>query len=735
MRWAAKTGELHLERLIPALSAGLVIGLLEVVLATSFAALIFSGPLVDRLPAGIGLDLFAGAVIMLLIALLGTQPGVVGSIQDSPAVILALVAASIAARVPPGEARFLTVVAAIGTTSLAAGALFFLLATFRLGDFVRFVPYPVVGGFLAGTGWLLVKGGTSVLTGSSVTLADLSALSRSGAVAKWGPGLAFAVILLVAVRRYHHFLIIPGALFGAVALFYAVTALSGVGVGRAQANGWLLGPFPRAGLWRPWMVSALGRADWHAVFAQAGSAVTLIVVALLSLLLNASGIELALDRDVDLDRELRAAGLANLAAGAGGGMVGFQALSLTALASRTGALSRLAGVLGSSVCVAALLFGSSALAKFPRPVLGGLIVFLGLGFLVEWVWDARRRLHRTEYFVVLLILVVIGAVGFLTGVAVGIAVTLLLFVVNYSRTDMVRHTLTGTTYRSTVERTESQREVLRGGTGIHVMELQGFIFFGTAKTMLDRIAFRLFHSTLGPLRFLVLDFRRVTGLDSSAVMTFVKVAKLAEVHGFVLVLTGLSVEMRGRVERGGLAIGGAGSVRTFSDLDHGMEWCEDEVLAGTGELPVAELSPLTSQLQAILGEAIDVHMLMPYLTRIEIEAGHTIIRQGDNAEEVYFLESGRLTAQLETGGESPPLRIRTMSPGTVLGELPLYLGTARTVSVVADTACALYRLSNLDFKRMESEAPELAAALHRMFARFLAQRLADSLQTMSALLD
>ena len=80
--------------------------------------------------------------------------------------------------VRPGERRFLTVVVAIGMTSLATGAFFLLLSTLRLGNLVRFVPYPVVGGFLAGTGWLLVKGGAGVLTGSSVTLGNLTDLAH-----------------------------------------------------------------------------------------------------------------------------------------------------------------------------------------------------------------------------------------------------------------------------------------------------------------------------------------------------------------------------------------------------------------------------------------------------------------------------------------------------------------------------------------------------------------------------
>jgi SulP family sulfate permease len=81
------------------------------------------------------------------------------------------------------------------------------------------------------------------------------------------------------------------------------------------------------------------------------------------------------------------------------------------------------------------------------------------------------------------------------------------------------------------------------------------------------------------------------------------------------------------------------------------------------------------------------------------------------------------------------VRLQTMSPGTVVGEVTLYLGTARTASVIAETPATVYRLTRPRLEDMERDDPELAAAVHRLFARLLASRLTDALQTMNALLD
>jgi SulP family sulfate permease len=77
--------------------------------------------------------------------------------QENTTVMLAVIVAAIAARLPAGSSVLPTLVAALGVTSLATGALLIAAGRFRLGKMMRFLPFPVVAGFLAGTGWLLVQ--------------------------------------------------------------------------------------------------------------------------------------------------------------------------------------------------------------------------------------------------------------------------------------------------------------------------------------------------------------------------------------------------------------------------------------------------------------------------------------------------------------------------------------------------------------------------------------------------
>ena len=146
--------ELRPARLLLALTGGLVVGLVVVIVSISFGALIFSGELADFTSQGIGFGLLTAAVLGALVALGSSFRGMVATPQDSPAAIMALIAASIAASLPASAGReevFATVVVAVSLTSIATGVFFFALGSFKLGGLVRFIPYPVIGGFLAGT--------------------------------------------------------------------------------------------------------------------------------------------------------------------------------------------------------------------------------------------------------------------------------------------------------------------------------------------------------------------------------------------------------------------------------------------------------------------------------------------------------------------------------------------------------------------------------------------------------
>jgi SulP family sulfate permease len=716
-----------------ALAAGVIIGAVEAVLAVAFAALVFGGVLVLHLADGIGLFLVAAALTLGFIAWRAGSRGVVGSVQDAAVAVLAGIAGSTAYRAAQlireshGENVdvpdvFLTVVAATLVVTVLCGVVFVVLGTFRLGNLVRFVPYPVVGGFLAGTGWILLKGGIYVASGVDVHLRTADLLVTTGTLEHWAPAAAFGVILLVAVRRVRKPMVIPTVLGIGLVLFAIGMLVTGSSIASAQEGRWLLGPFESNRLWQPWTLRALSGADWSAVLRQWSGILAAVMVAALQILFNISGTEVLVHRDLDTNRELRDAGVLNVISGALGGIPGYHALSLTSLAERMSVNARTAGLIAATVPLAAVVFGASVIELIPRMIVGGVLVFLGLAFLVEWVWDKRKVLPPVEYVVVLLILAtIIGTGKFLPGVVVGLVMAVILFAVSYGRIELVHEVAFGEIYHSNVDRPPAERAALRTmGNEVQILLVNGFLFFGSANGLLELIRKR---AETDPPRFLVVDLRRVTGVDSSAVVAFVKAMHLAEAYGFELVFTRASEAVRRQLARGGMVASEV--VRFEPDLDRGLQRCEEGLLRDE----VVQVPEPDGDALAGMPSGLRAH-----LEHVELPDGTVLIHQGESPDDVYVLASGRLRVETVTE-RGTRMRLRTLRPGVVVGEVAMYSGVPRTADVVAETPSVVLKLNKDSIERMEAEDPELAAALHRWLATTLAGRLGESLKAFDALFD
>jgi SulP family sulfate permease len=381
------------------------------------------------------------------------------------------------------------------------------------------------------------------------------------------------------------------------------------------------------------------------------------------------------------------------------------------------------------LCGFTLFFGADVLSIFPKVILGGLLLNLGLSFLEEWLYDTWEKLSRNDYFVIVLILVVIAAVGFLEGIVIGLLMSIVLFVLSYSKVEVVKHELTGTTFHSNVERSEYLKRIIADhGEQISILPLQGFIFFGTANRLLDRVNERVEKEGSSHLKYMIFDFRQVTGLDSSTINSFIKLRIMAKNHGFRVVFCNLNQDMTNQLRAGGLLPEEGGVFVKFDDLDHGLEWCEDELIEQykklDKELPDSEKADSFKDQFPGIAE---------FFEEKKVAGDTAIIEQGKDPGGIYFIESGRITVRLGTGS-AKGIRLKSLGAGTVVGEVSLYLGSKASASVLTETDCVIYFLSKDNFQKLNLESPGKAAELHTYIVKLLSDRLAKSNATIQALM-
>ncbi|HKY94995.1 MAG TPA: SulP family inorganic anion transporter [Kiloniellales bacterium] len=717
--------------------AGALSGFLAAFFSISDATFIFGLSMPALLPIGIGVALLSTAVLAAVTALSSSIPGVVAQTQEVPLATLAVVAASIPGLMPAGAsetATFTTLLCTLGASTLVTGLFFFLLGYFRLGRFIRYVPLPVIAGFIAGMGLILLLGSVEVVAGRPLELATLEGWLSASVLAKLALAGGLALLLHVLPRLTQSALATPAAILGAVLLFHAVARF--VGIESLTSEGWFVSVETGSNLWGYGEYVDFATVEWGVIASQALTIATMVLVSAMALLMTSSAIELAIHRDVDVNGELKAAGAANLCAGLIGGIPGFQGFSLTLLNWRLGAATRATSLVVAVVCLAILALGAPLLSVVPIPIFGGLLLWLSVSLLEEWLVATWKRLSKGEYLVILLIVAVIASLGFLEGLLVGLIAGVVIFVVDYSRVDIVNARLSGQVLRSSVELSGERQKVLAAhGDAILILRLQGYIFFGTADRLRERILSWVASSGPTPISFLLIDFRRASGMDSSAALTFRKLVQLTAQGDFRLVLTGLSKELRQTLERGGMPFDPAGPVRAYPTLDRGLRWCEQKLLGRVAPL-LASDDPYQIQEQLLSGIDRGEHgqKLLSYMTRASFPQDHVLIEQGTASEEMYFIEAGRLSVHLakSDGGR---LRLKTLGPGTTVGELAFYLHQRRSASVVCDTDTVAWRFGHDDLQRMAEQAPDLAALFHRRMAVLLSERLAATNRLVQVLLD
>ncbi|WP_299961635.1 SulP family inorganic anion transporter [uncultured Roseobacter sp.] len=723
---------------IPAvLAAGLICGLLAAMFSISAAALLFSTVLGEQITLAIGICLFGSIVLSIVIALFSSCPGTVSVTQEVTVVTLAVIAASIHATMfaAHGEAEILaTIVVMIGLATSITGLALFVMGTLRLGRLIRFIPYPVIAGFLAGMGWLIVAGALAVVLGEALTRATLPTLLDPATLAKWVPAVAFALFVDTASRRSGNPLVAPAALVASLAFFHAVVWIMDMSVAQLQLQGWVFAPPQEARILLPFEGNPLAAADWTVIWYEAPKVIVLVAVSAAALLFASSGIEMSVKRDIDLDVELRAAGVANMFAGAGGGAAGFQGLGLTMLAHQLGAPYRITGVLVAGVCTAVLFFGATLLSFVPIPLFGGLLLWIGGGLLYEWLIAIRARISRREYLIVLLIVGLIVSVGLLEGVVVGIFAAAALFTLEYARVEVVKYAVTGAELHSRIEHADDDRAYLtRQGRHTVVLRLQGFVFFGSVYRLHQFILDRIACSDTPNIRFLILDCRDVTGFDSSAILSLEKVRDMILKDNGELIVSGLKPAIAEKLH---MAVGPDRNQRTcrcFDTVDQAMAWCEDRLLQGWQDRPTRDHQhSLADHLNREIDCPDAFENMRPYLERVDIAPQTRLIRQGAQSSDIFFIERGTVIVQLDAGGMSP-VHLRTLGPGTIVGEMSFFLKRPRTASAVAQSDTTVWRLSRDNLQRMTTKEPQLAYAFHSYLLRIVSERLNQTNRLVSSL--
>ncbi|KAF5375834.1 hypothetical protein D9615_008236 [Tricholomella constricta] len=763
---------------IPAVLLGCLLNILD---GVSYGMILFPGTGIfsDLGPMGVSMFFLSTTLAQLVYTCGGSGfAGANGSMMIEVVPFFHILASDIAAQIGENNPKEIiaTTLAAYALSSILTGLTFFLLGALKLGVLIGFFPRHILVGCIGGVGAFLIETGFTVSMrigegdlGANWETIETMFLSTHNLIL-WVIPLVLAVLLRVITHKFHHQLIFPVYFLAIPVLFYIVVAAAGFNLWDLRRSGWIFDM--GNGEVEPWYKFYshfdLRAVRFGALWATLPTQFALLFFNILHPPLNVPALSVSLNEDIDTDQELVAHGYSNLLSGLFGTVF-----------YRVGGNTRIAGFLLAIMTGVLLVIGTAPIAFIPVMVVGALIFVLGIDLVKEAVWDTRHRTSRTEYITIVSIIVFMTVWDFVVGVIFGIIASCFFFVVQNSQRNSIRSLHSGETAMSTVRRPSLQRAYLREvSKQTTILTLQGFLFFGTIAHVEDTIRGIIEGPSWqsNPVRFLVLDFTLVAGVDMSSAEAFVRIHRFLSAKSVTLVFCGFSSESAVGKALQSVHVLGSDGVELFLTFNDAMEWTENEYLRVWYVAQKYEVnstafalpgrphrdfdseehflnslvsSPRRSYIHDVGNRTIanenhqvtgserpsephntlmkafgsygdlDPDLFRPierYLKRMSVPEGEVLWKQDDPPDGLYIVESGVLRASYKFAEHLRCVE-ESMVPGTVAGELSALSSLPRNATVVVERAATLWKLSTENLARLEQEEPKLARNFLRLILK------------------
>ncbi|MCP5181074.1 MAG: SLC26A/SulP transporter family protein [Pseudomonadales bacterium] len=583
------------------------------------------------------------------------------------------------------------------------------------GRLVKFIPYPVVAGFMNGIAVIIALGQIKPALGITGDYAAFDWSQGTPAL-----GVCLLTIIGTVVARFRKGL--PASLVGLAVGIVAYQAFASAGLAPAHvdANTLLIGTIPTPftsldDLQR--MLPALHLPQLLGLPAAAltNAALSGLVLGLLGAidsLLTSIVADARTRTRHDSRRELIGQGIANIASGLGGGLPGAGATVRTLVNIDAGGKTRRSGMIHALVILFIIAAAGPLAAWIPLAALAGVLMVTAVGMVDKYSLQLVMQRHvRYEIGVMLVVTAVTVLVDLITAVGVGCIIAALLYIRQQAFQPVVHKVLRGDQIQSRVMRTRAQRErLLEAGGRTLIYRLRGSLFFGTT----DRFAQELEKRQADADRF-VLDFTRVQDIDLSGVQVLLASLNALKDSGHAIQLcglrelesgTGFSVYSLLR-EMGVFAQVGDDAV--WQSLDMALAAVEDELLG------IDEAQPLALAGFDAFAE-LDVQELRWFESRLQTRtfaAGATVFRQGEIVDALLLVRRGRL--DLYGRHEGMENRLSALTSGGVVGMRALLRVEDSAISGALRAAVTtdVFLLTRTVLDELAAQRPDLLAHLQR----------------------
>lgn len=627
---------------------------------------------------------------------------------------------------------------------ILTGAIQILIGFLGIGRLIKYIPYPVVSGYLSGVGLIIIGGQIPKFAGVEVGAKWFEVLI-SPQIWDWR-GLTIGGVTVLAMFFSSRFIkSMPATIIGIIA---GILAYAGIAVGDPsllvlEDNGLVIGSLGATGKGYIGLITdrwfQIGELKLSQVASLVGSALTLAALLSIDTLKTCVVLDQLTRTRHDSDRELAAQGLGNIVASTIGGMPGAGTMGASMVSYSSGSQTRISGVIeGLLTVVVALLLGSFV-AWIPVATLSGVLIVVGIRMIdTDPLRFLESRSTVLDFSVVLAVVGVALTIGLIAASAVGVLLSIMLFLREQVGGTVVRRKSFVGERSSAWYRPENEMRILeKKGHSAIIFELQGSLFFGTAQQL-----YRTLEPELLTTDFLILDMQRVQSVDVTAAHTLILVRDALAERNVPLLLSNVRERlpngrnMREFLELAGLE-SGKKSVLFLPTLEAAIEWVESRLLGESENPDEDDLPPLElHEIELFKGSKADTLVdLEACLEKRSWKAGETIFSCGDPSNDLFLIRKGEVKIVGSVGRGGSVKHIATYGRGDFLGGQAFLDNRPRSNDAVATRDCDMYVLSLEKYNYLADEHKRIALVLMTKLARLLSIRLRHTNEELTLLQD
>jgi len=599
-----------------------------------------------------------------------------------------------------------------------------------LGRLIKYVPYPVVSGYLSGVGLIIIISQVPKFLGLPKQVAFWEGLA-SPSLWQWQGVAVGAVTVAVMVTAPMLTKAVPAAILGLASgvIAYFGLALADPALLTLPGNALVVGPLGGSGVSFGDAIAGRWKAIGDLDVAELGR--LLVPAATLAVLLSIDTLKTCVVLDAltrsrhNSNRELVGQGLGNLASAFIGGVPGAGQMGATLVNMSSGAQTRLSGLIEGVLALIAFLILGTFIAWVPIPALAGILIVIGFRmFDRASLHLLKSRATILDFAVIVTVVVVALTVSLIAASGAGIALAIVLFIREQIRGSIVRSKAYGNQMFSKRVRLPDEMAILeKRGDHTAIFELQGSLFFGTTDQLYTTLEPELKTRT-----YIILDLRRVQSVDLTAVHMLEQIEGMLAERGAFLIFSHLpenvpsGQDMRQYFDQVGL-VKSESHIQTFSELDEALEWVEERLIEEEHLERMLEQPLELREIDVFLGrKESTLAALESCMDKRSYKAGEKIFAQGDAGDEMFLIRRGAVRIVLSLS-EKQGHHLATFGRGDFFGEMAFLDPAPRSADALAFTDTDLFVLSRTRFDTLAEEHKKLAMGLVLSVARVLSIRL------------